>query len=420
MSRTSDTSDVVSDVISDVTSEAAPDVLVVGGGIIGLVTAWRAAQRGFATAVLDPEPGGGAAQVAAGMLAAVTELHYGEETLLGLNLASARRYPEFAAELTDLTGHDLGYRRCGTLAVALDADDRAHLRELHTLQRESGLESEWLSGRECRRLEPMLAPGVRGGLRVDGDHQIDPRRLAAALVAACERSGVVFHRVRAERLTVVRDRATGVVTEDGTALATGQVVLAAGSLSGRLAGVPDAVVPPVRPVKGQVVRLTVPARYAPFLSRTVRAVVRGSHVYLVPRENGELVVGATSEELGWDTTVTAGGVYELLRDAHELVPGITELPLTETRAGLRPGSPDNAPLLGPTDLDGLLLATGHYRNGVLLTPVTGDALAHALATGELPEEARPFTPKRFTSGTAEQPALTRPAASHPALTEQPA
>ncbi|MFD0440444.1 glycine oxidase ThiO [Streptomyces chartreusis] len=381
------------------------DVLVIGGGIIGLVTAWRAAQRGFATAVVDPAPGGGAAQVAAGMLAAVTELHYGEQTLLGLNLASARRYPDFAAELTDVTGHDLGYRRCGTLAVALDADDRAHLRELHALQRQSGLDSEWLSGRECRRLEPILAPGVRGGLRVDGDHQIDPRRLTGALLAACERAGVVFHRAWAERVDVVRDRATGVTTTDGTALTADQVVLAAGSLSGRLAGVPDAVLPPVRPVKGQVLRLTVPQRYAPFLSRTVRAVVRGSQVYLVPRENGELVVGATSEELGWDTTVTAGGVYELLRDAHELVPGITELPLTETRAGLRPGSPDNAPLLGPTELAGLSLATGHYRNGVLLTPVTGDAMAHALATGELPEEARAFTPRRFSpAALTEQPA----------------
>ncbi|MEU2581739.1 glycine oxidase ThiO [Streptomyces avermitilis] len=373
------------------------DVLVVGGGIIGLVTAWRAAQRGFTTAVVDPDPGGGAAQVAAGMLAAVTELHYGEQTLLGLNLASARRYPKFAAELTEATGHDLGYRACGTLAVALDADDRAQLRELHALQRRSGLESEWLNGRECRRLEPMLAPGVRGGLRVDGDHQIDPRRLAKALVVACERAGVAFHRVWAERLFLVRGRAAGVVTRDGAELAAGQVVLAAGSLSGQLAGVPDDVLPPVRPVKGQVLRLTVPKRYAPFLSRTVRAVVRGSQIYLVPRESGELVVGATSEELGWDTTVTAGGVYELLRDAHELVPGITELPLTETRAGLRPGSPDNAPLLGPTELDGLLLATGHFRNGVLLTPVTGDAMAHVLTTGELPDEARPFSPRRFST-----------------------
>jgi glycine oxidase len=381
------------------------DVLVVGGGIIGLVTAWRAAQRGLATAVVDPEPGGGAAEVAAGMLAAVTELHYGEETLLGLNLASARRYPGFVAELTELTGHDLGYRACGTLAVALDADDRAHLRELHALQQRSGLDSQWLSGRDCRRLEPMLAPGVRGGLRVDGDHQIDPRRLAAALVTACERAGVTVHRAWAERLVVAGDRATGVVTADGTGLGAGQVVLAAGSLSGRLAGVPEEVLPPVRPVKGQVVRLTMPPRHGPFLSRTVRAVVRGSHVYLVPRGNGELVVGATSEEMGWDTTVTAGGVYELLRDAHELVPGITELPLTETRAGLRPGSPDNAPLLGPTGLEGLLLATGHYRNGVLLTPVTGDVMAEVLTTGVLPEVARPFTPRRFGAAVrTEQPA----------------
>ncbi|MEU2430079.1 glycine oxidase ThiO [Streptomyces sp. NPDC007861] len=368
-----------------------------GGGIIGLVTAWRAVRRGLSVALADPAPGGGAAQVAAGMLAAVTELHYGEETLLALNLASARRYPEFVAELEEASGLETGYRRCGTLAVALDTDDRAALRELHALQSRCGLDSEWLTGRECRRLEPMLAPGVRGGLRVDGDHQIDPRRLATALVVACERAGVVFHRDWAERLSVVRDRAAGAVLGGGREVAAEQVVLAGGSLSGRLHGVPEQVLPPVRPVKGQVLRLTVPAQYAPFLSRTVRAVVRGSHVYLVPRESGELVVGATSEELGWDTTVTAGGVYQLLRDAHELVPGLTELPLTETGAGLRPASPDNAPLLGPTELPGLLLATGHYRNGVLLTPVTGEVMADLLATGEVPDEARPFAPGRFSS-----------------------
>ncbi|MGW1977955.1 glycine oxidase ThiO [Streptomyces sp. NPDC001889] len=380
-----------------------PDVLVIGGGIIGLATAWRAAQRGLSVTVADPRPGRGAARVAAGMLAAVTELHYGEQTLLGLNLESARRYPGFAAELEEASGRDIGYRACGTLAVALDADDRAHLRELHALHLRSGLESQWLSGRECRRLEPMLAPGVRGGLRVDGDHQVDPRRLAGALVTACERAGVAFHLGWAERLSVAGGRATGAVLDNGTAVDAGQVVLAGGSLSGRLGGVPEDVLPPVRPVKGQVLRLTVPPSHAPFLSRTVRAVVRGSQVYLVPRESGELVIGATSEELGWDTTVTAGGVYELLRDAHELVPGITELPLTETRAGLRPCSPDNAPLLGPTALPGLLLATGHHRNGVLLAPVTGDVLATALSTGVLPEEARPFTPRRFSPLSQEQP-----------------
>ncbi|MEU9577754.1 glycine oxidase ThiO [Streptomyces chilikensis] len=375
------------------------DVLVVGGGIIGLVTAWRAAQRGAATAVVDPDPGGGAARVAAGMLAAVTEHHHGEQELLALNLESARRWPAFAEELAGASGMDVGYRETGTLAVALDADDRAELRELAVLHRLHGLSSEWLTGRECRRLEPMLAPGVRGGLRVDGDHQADPRLLAAALLRACERAGVVFHRRRAVRLEVSGGRAAGVVLEDGTALPAGRVVLAAGSLSGALDGLPEEVRPPVRPVKGQVLRLAVPPVYAPFLSRTVRAVVRGGSVYLVPRENGELVVGATSEELGFDTSVTAGGVWTLLRDARELLPGITELPLTETLAGLRPGSPDNAPLLGPTALDGLLLATGHYRNGVLLTPVTGDVMAEALASGTLPERARAFAADRFAART---------------------
>ncbi|MFE0191772.1 glycine oxidase ThiO [Streptomyces sp. NPDC058989] len=378
-----------------------PDVLVIGGGVIGLVTAWRAAGRGLTVTVADPAPGGGAAHVAAGMLAAVTELHYGEQTLLALNLDSARRYPRFTEELEEAAGTSIGYRRCGTLAVALDADDRAHLRELHALQIRSGLDSQWLTGRECRRLEPMLAPGVRGGLRVDGDHQVDPRRLASALLVACERAGVVLHRSRVERLTFDGGRASGAELADGTRLSAGQTVLAAGSHIGRLTGVPDEVLPPVRPVKGQVLRLRlpdVPAGSPAFLSRTVRAVVRGNPLYLVPRENGELVVGATMEELGWDTTVTAGGVYELLRDAHELVPGITELPLVETSAGLRPTSPDNAPLLGPTALPGLHLATGHFRNGVLLTPVTGDVMAEVLATGNVPDEALPFTPARFSRG----------------------
>lgn len=371
------------------------DVLVVGGGVIGLVTAWQAARRGLRVTVADPRPGGGAARVAAGMLAAVTELHYGEETLLALNLASARRYPQFVEELTEASGRRLGYRECGTLAVALDGDERAQLRELHALHTRHGLDSQWLSGRECRRLEPMLAPGVRGGLRVSGDHQIDPRRLASALVVACARAGVAFRRARAVRLLVAAGRARGVELDDGTSVAAERTVLAAGCWSGALAGLPPEVAVPVRPVKGQVLRLRVPAAHAPFLSRTVRAVVRGAGVYLVPRADGELVLGATSEERGQDTTVTAGGVYELLRDAHELVPGITELPLAETSAGLRPASPDNAPLLGPTALSGLQLATGHHRNGVLLTPETGAIMAHALTEGELPPHARAFSPLRF-------------------------
>ncbi|MEU3558815.1 MULTISPECIES: glycine oxidase ThiO [unclassified Kitasatospora] len=379
-------------------SGAHADVLVIGGGVIGLAVAWRAAQRGLRNViVVDPSPGGGAAGVAAGMLAPVTELQYGEEPLLRLGMASNERYAAFAAELSEASGgRDTGYRRCGTVAVALDSDDREELRELHAFHQRLGLDSTWLTGREARRLEPMLAPGVRGGLHVADDHQVDPRRLLTALAAACENADVLLHRAEAVELLVEDGRATGARLSTGERVGAGQVVLAAGPHSHRLPGLPDGVLPAIRPVKGQVLRLHVPDAYRPFLSRNVRAVVRGRHLYLVPRENGELVVGATTEEQGYDTTVTAGGVYELLRDAHELVPGITELPLLETSAGLRPGSPDNAPLLGPTSLPGLVAATGHYRNGVLLTPVTADLLSEYLATGEVPETARPFTPLRFS------------------------
>ena len=376
-------------------TRSAPDVAVVGGGLIGLVTAWRAAQHGLRTAVVDPSPGGGAAHVAAGMLAPVTELHHGEERLLALNLASLARYPSFVEELEEASGQRVGYRTEGTLAVAFDADDRAQLRELHALHLRCGLDSEWLGARETRRLEPMLAPSVRGALRAGGDHQVDPRLLGAALVSACTRAGVALHRTTAVRLRSSAGRAHGLDLADGTRLDAERTVLAAGCRSGELAGLPPEAAPPVRPVKGQVLRLRMPEAGGPFLTRTVRAVVHGHTVYLVPRRGGELVVGATSEETGWETSVTAGGVYELLRNAHVLVPGVTELPLVETLAGLRPGSPDNAPLLGDSPLPGLLHATGHHRNGVLLTPVTGDAMGALLATGELPPEAQGFAPERF-------------------------
>lgn len=376
------------------------DAVVIGGGVIGLSVAWRAATRGLSVTVVDPAPGAGASHAAAGMLTPVSELQYGEEALLRLNMASADRYPAFAAELADASGLPSGYRACGTLAVALDADDRAVLKDLHAFQDRLGLPSTWLTSRECRRLEPMLSPAVSGGLHVEGDHQIDNRRLVAALLAACERAGVALVRRRVAELAVAAGRATGARLDDGTELAAGQVVLAAGHLSSALPGLPPGTVPAIRPVKGEILRLRVPEAYAPFLSRNVRGVVKGGSMYLVPREDGELVIGATEHELD-DTVVTAGGVYELLRDAHELVPGITELPLVETFAGLRPGSPDNAPVIGRTALDGLVAATGHYRHGVLLTPVTADAVAELLAEGTVPEVVRPWGPDRFGPGAPE-------------------
>ena len=365
------------------------DVVVVGGGVIGLAIAWQAALRGLTVTVLDPTPGMGASHHGAGMLAPVTEVHYGEEDLLRLNLASATRYPSFVAELEDASGTSVGYRATGTLAVAFDVDDKAALDHLHDYQASLGLRSQALTARECRELEPYLSTAVRGGLLVDGDHQVDPRRLVAALLVACTRVSVDVRRVPARDLRVDGDRVVGV--DD---ISAGSVVLAAGCWSGELSGLPDHARPPVRPVKGQILRLRDDAEH-PTLQRNVRALVRGRPIYLVPRADGEIVVGATSEEKGFDTRLTVEGTGDLLADARELLPRVSEIELVEASVGLRPGSPDNAPMVGAGALPGLVVATGHYRNGILLAPTTADAVVGLLASGALPAGFDRFDPCRF-------------------------
>jgi glycine oxidase len=363
---------------------------VVGGGAIGLGIAWRAALAGMTVTVVDQAPGRGASWAAAGMLAPVTEVHYGEHALLRLNLAAAARWPSFTAELEEASGRPVGYRPGGTLAVARDADDNAALEDLYQFQLRCGLEVERLRSRECRQLEPGLAPSIRGGVLAPGDHQVDNRALVEALLAACQRAGVRLVDARATDLTVDGDQVTGVVLAGGRRLAAGTVVLAAGCWSGGLGGLAGEALPPVRPVKGQLLYLRGPADQ-PLCSRNVR----GLEVYVVPRGDGRVVVGATVEEQGFDTRVTAGAVHDLLRAAMELLPDVAELELAETVVGLRPGSPDNAPLLGPAGPEGLVVATGHYRNGILNTPTTADTIAELLATGQVPELIAPFDPGRF-------------------------
>jgi glycine oxidase len=377
--------------------ESRYDTVIVGAGVIGLAIAWRAAQRGLATAIADPAPGSGASHAAAGMLAPVSEAWYGEEELLELGLAARERYPSFAAELTELTAAPTGFAQTGTLQVAYDNDDLALLDRVHELHTTLGLEARRVTARQARDIEPMLAPSVRGGVHVPGDGSVDPRLLSAALLSAIAQAGVTVHREHVSEVTVSGGRADGVVLAGGTRLRAGSVVLACGWESGGIAGVPPAALPPVRPVKGQILRLHSPW---PFLRVCVRGIVRGSSVYLVPRASGELVIGATQEELA-DTRVTAGGVWELLRDAHELVPGITELELAEVTAGLRPGTPDNAPVLGPCALPGLVLATGHFRSGILLAPVTADLIAEYLDTERLPRGATRFSASRFSASPAQ-------------------
>jgi glycine oxidase len=359
-----------------------------------LAVAWRARARGLSVIVFDrSELGIGTSRVAAGMLAPVAEADAGERALLELGLRSAALWPDFARELIEAGGIDIDYRTCGTLLLARDRDEAEALERERDLRERLGLRVERLLPSAARRLEPALAPTLRGALHLPDDHAVDPRLVCAALARACERAGVVL-RPRVEVRVRVRDL---------SALPAEQIVIAAGPWSGAFGEEAH-----VRPVKGQSLRLRDPS--GPGL---LDRVVRFEGGYLVPRGDGRYVLGATSEERGFDTTVTAGGVYELLRDAAELVPGVLELEVEEMIAGLRPGTPDNAPILGRSPSDPRIVwATGHYRNGVLLAPVTADLIAAELA-GEPEEHA--FGPQRLWSRPADgRPSVSERGAGSPA------
>jgi glycine oxidase len=294
--------------------------------------------------------------------------------LLELTLAAAALYPDFVAELESASGLGTGHAVSGALHVALDRDEAAQLRRVHDLQRSLGLAAEWLAPGACRELEPALTPSLAGGVHAPGEASIDPRALVAALLAALRAEGVEV-RIGEEVAEAVLEgeRLAGVRTAAGEELRARSVVLAAGAWSGRAEWLPPAARPAVRPVKGQILELRSPGAPAP-----CGRILASERVYLVPREDGRLIVGATVEEQGFDTAVTAGGVHELLREAYRLLPEVAEMELVEATAGLRPGTPDNLPLIGPGAIDGLVLATGHYRNGILLAPLTAERVAEAL------------------------------------------
>lgn len=348
------------------------DVAVVGGGVIGLAVAWRARQRGLEVVVVEREAqlGRGASFAAAGMLAPVGEADPQERALLAHNLESARKWPAFAGELEDVTGVEVGYRTCGALVVARDADEAAHVEREREQRERLGLRVERLLGSEARRREPALAPGVRLALALPDDHAVEPARVVAALAEACRRAGVRI--------------VTGHEVSDPAALPHERVVIAQGAWSGK----------PVRPVKGQALRLRDPA--GPGLCDHVLRWGPPTPGYLVPRGDGRYYLGATMEEQGFDTSVTALGVYELLREAAEVIPGVLELAIEESFAGLRPGTPDNAPIVGTDPADERLVwATGHFRNGILLCPLTAELVADEL-TGGRPDHA--LRPERFAVG----------------------
>ncbi len=357
------------------------DAVVVGAGVIGLSCAWRIARDGGSVVVVDPaEPPAGATRVSAGMLAPVGEVAFGEERLARMSLASFELWPEFVRGVEDASGVTVGYRRDGALHVALDRDEAAELRRVHDLQRELGLPAEWATPTQARRLEPGLAPTMAGAVHAPYEASVDPRLLAAALLAALRECGGET-RFGTEVGSALKDggRLAGVATTVGEELHARRVVLAAGAWSGRAGWLDPEARPPVRPVKGEILELRSPDGEAP-----CGQIIASERVYLVPRDDGRLIVGATVEERGFDQTVRAGGVHELLREAYRVLPDVAEMELVEAAAGLRPGSPDNMPIVGPGAVDGLILATGHFRNGVLLAPITAQAVAALVEGAEVP------------------------------------
>jgi glycine oxidase len=368
------------------------EVVVAGAGVIGSAIAWRAAAAGLSVLVVDSdEVSRGASTVAAGMLAPITEATFGEEGLLALNLRSAESYAGFVEEVEAASGVDVGFQTRGTLHVAVDRDQKDALERLFDFQRSLDLPSEWLNADACRTLEPALHPSVIGGVLASSDKSVNPRALTPALSKAAMGSGAEEFRGVPVSSFEVTDGKVVSVQVGNKDIRCGWLVVAAGCWSGSIRGIAPWITAALRPVKGQIVRLNQRGRSVPVFDR----VIRTEDVYLVPRRDGEVVVGATVEEQGFDTDVTAGAVFDLLRAADEVVPSIRELELAEVSAGLRPGSADNAPLIGGCDIEGLLFATGHFRNGILLAPVTADAIVEMIDKKRAPDYIQPFSPMRF-------------------------
>jgi glycine oxidase len=364
------------------------ELVIVGGGLAGLICAWRGAEAGFDVVVCDSPDRPAAAEVAAGMIAPVGEASWGEAEALAAGLAAAASWPEFAELLGRRAGLPVPYRRCGSLHVALDRDEAAELRRRSELSARHQLPARELLGSECRRLEPGLAPEVTAGISAPEEAEVDPRALLAALRSAARAAGAKLI------ATEVAEVGRTVQLTDGSRIDAERIAICAGAWAGaeRLLGPSQRL--PVRPLRGEVVRLKAPAGGLP-----CERIVVGERFYVVPRLSGEVVLGATSEERGFDLRVSAGGVHELLRECYRALPEIAELELVEVAAGLRPGSPDNAPIFGSLDArDGgpaPIVAAGLHRHGILLAPLLASGFDALLAGEQLPAELGPFGAERF-------------------------
>ncbi len=379
------------------------DVAIIGAGIIGLSIAWRLARAGLAVALFERDGAGeGTTFAATGMLAAAAELEPGGETLLRLCLESQRLWPDFRDELEADSGLSIDYRGEGTLVVALGREEVERLRFRHDLQRAAGLATQWLNGYAARELEPGLRPNVSAGILCAQDHQVDPRRVTAALLRALLRNDLhrdVHLLEHCEEVSLVHEDGRVVGIRSGEAVCRAPVVIAAtGAWTASAGFLPEGMNVPVRPLKGQALALR--SDQGPGIGH----VVWTGEVHLAPKADGRLVVGATVEEAGFDDAVTAGGVYALLEGARRVLPAIEEMQVEAIWSGFRPTSDDDAPIIGSAGPKGFVLATGHHRNGILLAPATAEAICGLVLQGEIPGWARGFGLERFASPNRKEPA----------------
>ena len=369
-------------------------IIIVGGGVIGLSIAWRLARENTRDEILlldANRAGEGTSRVSAGMIAPIAEAGFEDPHFIKFARLSRERYRAFVSEVSRDADMSVVLGEEGSIIAAIHRDDVEAMRRVYEHRRHADLPVEWLTGSEAREMEPTLTPRVSAAMWIAYDGQVNPRALLPALVRACNRRGVeVRESARVQRI-IINDETVAGVELDGETISAATVVVCAGAWSGTIEGMPADVVPQVRPIRGQILRLTRTADFA------MKHVVRGPRAYLLPKDDGTVVVGATQEEAGFDATPTAGGIKTILENAWEMVPSIYDLPIERVEVGLRPGTRDHLPLVGATRIHGLIMATGHFRHGILFAPTTADAVCRGILTGEFGEDVAAFAPDRFAS-----------------------
>jgi glycine oxidase len=377
---------------------AMTEMLVIGGGVIGSAVALALADKGCKVTVIERGSSGPvgrgpeASTAAAGILGAQLEALHGDCALSRLCLQSRDRYASWIAAITARTGRDVELRDAGVMVVGHDAAAVSALHAASAWQAQAGYRVDLLDAAGARAIEPSLSSVVAGGVHFPDDPRIDPPALVAALRLAASLSGVDFRTGRTALHVAIRDgRASGVALDDGTTIPASAVVIAAGSWS-TLIGETSLAEGAVQPARGQMIELQVEAP-------VLRGVVESPDCYLSPRDDGRLLVGSTVELVGFREGATAGAVRDLLAAALHLVPALHDARVNRTWAGFRPKTHDDMPLIGSVGVEGLVVATGHFRNGVLLAPITGEIVAALLTGGALPIDVAPFAPRRALSAS---------------------